>query len=282
MQEQKALTPEKSDIRAVENPITDLLNLSEKLYTFIPELRRMTKYFYIYLSITLFLLFILLVLLLVFGNPVLFLIVLFVFLVGIILIQNQRRLMKFIEYYSARHKAIKSVYEEHEVKIPEGADSIERLITYLLKKDAPLKAIVLQKNTHRNFVQKIKNENYNFDLVAYKKPGILYELFGYGEMGYTLIIKKFDNYPLLMETMNYEQAVMELCRNKGLLPSRIIILVEKPNNNLDDNVYEYIINNPVRIKKGLIFKTEFVCTMQIITEGNDNNYDFIPYVPFIL
>jgi hypothetical protein len=267
-----------SDARAVENPITDMFKLSEGMYDLVPELKRMILYSYFYLGSTLLIIFFFLLVFLV-NNLFLFMILLFMFIIGIVSFSLLRKLNGFIKYFSIRHKAIKAVYEEHEVSIPRGDDPVERAITYVSQKDSRLKDIIKDRGLKRNHTIKAGGSIFTFDGFACARPAIMHTLFASGDPGYSLFIKNMKEYPTLMQLMDFDSAVTKSCKALGIVPSRAIIVVTGAKKELDDAVYESVLASPIVVKSGLFMSERFTCSVQIITESPDGKYDFIPFMP---
>lgn len=269
-----------SDARAVENPITDMFKLSEGVYDLVPELKRMILYSYFYLGSTLLIIFgFLLVFLVPPTNIFGFLVLLFMFIIGIVSFTLLRKLNRFIKYFSIRHQAIKAVYEEHEVSIPSGADPVERVVTYVSQKDTRLKGIIKDKGLKRDHAIKAGGSSFTFDAFGCAHPAIMHTLFASGDPGYSIFIKSMKEYPTLMQLMDFDSAVTKSCKALGLVPSRAIILVTGAKSELDDAVYESILASPIVVNSGILMSEKFTCSVQIITESPDGKYDFIPFMP---
>jgi hypothetical protein len=268
-----------SDARAVENPITDMFKLSEDVYTLIPEMKKMILYSYFYFGSTLLILLGFILVFLVAANVFGVLILLLMFIIGILSLLLLRKLNRFIKYFSIRHSAIKAVYEEQETDIPSGADPAERIITYLSRRDPPLKKIIQQNHLKRNYTIKTGSGSYTFDLLAFKKPSLRSILFGGGDTGYSLFVKVMHAYPTLMQVLEFDAAVTKGCKSLGLVPTRAIILVSGAKNELDDATYETIFTSPIVVKHGLLMSERYLCSVQIVAEGPDGKYDFIPFIP---
>lgn len=268
-----------SDARAVENPITDMFELSEGVYDLVPELKRMILYSYFYLGSTLLIIFAFLLVFLAAENAFGFLILLFMFIIGVVSLLLLRKLNGFIKYFSIRHSAIKAVYEEHEVSIPKGADPIERIVTYLSQKDPKLKEIIRQKGLKRSHAIKAKGASYSYDAFACEEPSLMSTLFGSCDPGYSLFVKTMDAFPTAMQLMDFDSSVTKSCAALGLVPSRAIVLVSNAKNELDDAVYDSILSSPITVKQGLFMSERYSCSVQIVTESSDGKYDFIPFMP---
>lgn len=268
------------DARVVDNPITDMFQLSEDLYTLIPELRRMLLYSYFYLVATLFVIFVFIMLAFATNNIFVVILLIMMFLIGAISFNLMRKLSRFIDYFSVKHKAINAVYETHDVAIPAGEDPVARLVTHIASRDLRLKGILRQMGLKRNYPVKKGRSKYTFDAVALARPSLTYRLFSYGDPGYALFIKVMDAYPTMMRVVEFEGMVSECARSMGIAPTRAVILVVRPENELDDNVYDHILSTPLTFRAGLLLSRRCTCTVQIVTEGEDGRYDFIPFIPF--
>jgi len=268
-----------SDARAVENPITDMFKLSEGMYDLVPGLRRMILFSYFYLGSTLLIILGFILVFLAANNAFGVVILLLMFVIGVLSFSLLRKLNGFIKYFSIRHKAIKAVYEEHEVSIPKGADPIERLTIYLSQKDARLKKAMKQKGLKRDHTVKAGGSSYTFDAFASERPSLMHSLFASGDPGYSLFVRSMDSFPTLMQVMEFDSAVTKSCNALGLVPTRAIIVVSGAKNDLDDSVYENLLTSPIVVKSGLISSEKYACSVQVVTESSDGKYDFIPFIP---
>ena len=111
----------KSDARAVENPISAIFDLSEKVAKQAPVIKSMVRYASAFIIVWLIVSFFLILALLAQGIVFMFLIMLALFVVGFVALILLRRMNRFFRYYAARHRAIKAVRDmDPMVYVPRG------------------------------------------------------------------------------------------------------------------------------------------------------------------
>ena len=272
----------KQDVRAVENPISAVIDLGEEVYTRLPEFRRMTLYALVFIGFFLVLLFFLIiagiVILLTQDGPGLLIASLVFFVIGLLAFRKLRRSRDFFRYYEARHKAIRAVRDEEVVRVPLGPDPEGRLLAYLASRDPGLAAAVKQGRIQRNSSLPGKRGSYPFALSAIRASDLFHDLFKMGDAGCAVFVRTSTRYPVLKEIMDFETAVKDVCEKSSVAPTRAVWLVHSASEPLSEDVYDYVVKKVVEVDRGFITKDVHVCSLQVVTEISDGTYDFIPFV----
>jgi hypothetical protein len=272
----------KQDVRAVENPISAVIDLGEEVSARLPEFRRMTLYALVFIGFFLVLLFFLIlagiVILLTQDGPGLLIASLVFFIIGILAFQKLRRSRDFFRYYEARHRAIRAVREEEVVRVPPGPDPESRLIAYLATRDPGFARAVSEGRVQRNAAVQGKRGAPSFAISAVRASDIWHDLFKMGDAGCAVFARTSTRYPTLKEVMEFEAAVKDVCEKMSVAPTRAAWLVHSASEPLSEDVYDYVVKKVIEVDRGFITKDIHVCSLQVVTELSDGTYDFIPFV----
>jgi hypothetical protein len=87
-----------------------------------------------------------------------------------------------------------------------------------------------------------------------------------------VLIKHLKNVPKIGDIMKFRGQVKEKT-GRNQLDRAVIIYKEEPRNPLSDEVYNHILENPIKLKKE-------ICNIQLVMEADDGKYDFIPIISF--
>jgi len=267
-------------VKAMENPIAAIFDLSDSVNSQVPRIKKMIQYSGVFVVVWLAVNFVLLFLFLAQGNLVIFLL-LFVFLVlggfGLYMMFNVN---EFFDYFSRRHLAIKLIRDADElVYVPKGSDSVQSYIAYLRKVNPRLDQAILQ-DPHMLHAPVLlmgaSGITYNFDAHVFKAPATTFGMFGFGDMGYAFYLKAFEHTPNLSEVMALERAVQDITTRTVTCPSRIVILVDKKVGAMvDEEVYQHVTTKKPVIKVG---RKKCVVNLQVVSIDEDNTYDFVPVI----
>lgn len=196
-----------------------------------------------------------------------------IFIPTIFLITISERLFSFLE---TRHEIIDSIRFGETISIPEGKNQIIRLTNYLMASDP----YIIKSGGERTgwLLGKVSKKG---------RSGQRYEFDGYfaGENNlkalsqrlciplgkYAVFIKEFKSSITLPSIKKFREAVLDVCKSENAFPLRIIVLQNKISE-LDDEVYDYVLENPVWLKN---------CSspVQIVAEDGDV-YSFIPQISY--
>lgn len=267
------------DVRAVENPISAIFDLAEDVNAQAPKVRKSVRYATIFISIWLIVNFLLVLLFLVARSWLFLLLFLALFVVGILALKWLREISKFFSYYVIRHRIIRSLREEDPVVyVPQGGDSVQRLVYYLASKNPHVNEGLKRSGLFQTqaILRGKSGVMYSFDGYLRIRPSAFWNFFGWGYPGYSLFIKKYDHPPRLLDMQSLRNAILDIASTGNIPPSRIIAVWKAgEDDQLSDEVYEFVTNEVVTFsRRGNRFNT----TMEIITESPDGTYDFIPFV----
>jgi len=267
-------------VKAMENPIAAIFDLSDSVNSQVPRIKRMIQYSGVFVVVWLCINFVLLFMFLAQGNLVVFLL-LFVFLVlggfGLYLMFN---INEFFDYFSRRHLAIKLIRDADElVFVPKGRDSVQSYIAYLRKVNPRLDQAILQ-HPHMLHTPVLLTGSsgitYNFDAHIFKHPGEPFKAFGIGNMGYAFYLKAFEHTPNLNEVLALERAVQDITTRSLTCPSRIVVLVDKKAGAMvDEEVYQHVTTKKPLIHVG---RKKCIVNIQVVSIDEDNTYDFVPVI----
>jgi hypothetical protein len=118
--------------------------------------------------------------------------------------------------------------------------------------------------------------SYHFDGYIYKPSSSFWRLFGTGDAGYAFFIKAFDHSPTLGEVQAMEKAIQDISAKTGVMPSRIVALVEKKAGaKIEEDVYEHVTTKRPII---IVGRQKCVVNLQIVSVDEDDTYDFVPLI----
>jgi ABC-type multidrug transport system fused ATPase/permease subunit len=265
----------KSDARAVENPISAIFDLSEKVAKQAPLIKSMVRYASAFIIVWLFISFFLLLALLVSGNIIMFLIMLALFVVGFVALVLLRRMNRFFRYYVARHRAIKAVRDmDPMVYAPQGKTPTERFVAFLRGHNPAISGRNVEV-AMPGIVHGKQAMEYRFDAYIREPASGFWRIFGFGKHGFAIYIKEFDAAPTLKGMRSFKEAVEDVSARSKIPPNRIVALWErKEDQTLDDEVYRYVMKKPAGMKR--IFR-KYTCNLEIVSE-TEGRYDFIPHM----
>ena len=145
-------------------------------------------------------------------------------------------------FLSTRYAAIEYALNRPKAKIPSGATPLDRFKAYLAASEGYSDAAGWERSAY-------------FDGVLRAAGG-------------TVLVKVLDAAP-------DQEALAEFIRHMRAHGTdtrhAIVIYPEDPERPLSEAVYDFIISNPVRLGKEL-------CTVELVMEGRDGLYDFVPVV----
>jgi hypothetical protein len=268
----------RKDVRAIENPITAIFDLAEDVDRQAPKVKQSVRWATVFIAIWLIINFFVMLLFL-FTNLIFFGVFLALFVVGILALKWLRELSHFFSYYVVRHRAIQSVrYEDPIVYIPQGEDSVQRLLSHLASKNRHVYEALTRPGTLQTqaILKGRSGVLYSFDGYLLIRPSAFWRLFGFGYPGYSLYIKRYDHAPRLLDMQSLKNAVEDITIMGSVPPSRIIaVWMAKGEEQITDDVYEFVTTQVVTFSH---FGKSFSCTLEIITESEDGTYDFIPFL----
>ena len=266
----------KGDVRAVENPISAMFDLSEDVASQAPNIRSLVRYAAAFISVWLFVNCLLGLVFLGSGNLFLALVMLCFFIIGLTSLVLLYRVNRFFRYFVSRHSAITAVRNmDPMVYAPGGQNATERLVTFLRNNITALNG----KNVEvamPGIVQGEQGTQYRFDAYIKEPSGTLWNLFGIGKHGFSVYVKLFGTPPTAEELKALKKAVEDVSSRSMIPPIRVIALWERKEiQTLEDSAYQFIMSNGVSVRHRF---RDMACAMEIVSE-TDGTYDFIPFMP---
>jgi hypothetical protein len=204
----------------------------------------------------------------------LYIVVIIILLVPLALMLN--RSAEFFRYYDTRHHIIDNVRFGKIAEVPEGKNPLERLVAHLGQADPIIRAAL--KTDSASFKYDVKartgsGEDYTFDAYLEGVNRIKPEPETVGVPGgsFSVYIKVFKRPITLSALERLKSAVEDDVRKSRGFPLRIIALQWEVED-LDDRVYEFVLENPVMVQNTMWH-------LQIVAEDGEV-YSFIPQVAY--
>jgi hypothetical protein len=267
--------------RGMENPLTAIFDLADDVSTHSRYVKGMVWYAIIFMIFWMFFNFLLVLQTLSQGNLV-FTLLLGLFISGLVAFLLIWRTHLFFKYFTRRYVGIKTVRDsEGLIKIPEGPTSAERYLTFLKQRHPPLTKLLKRSPKVLNRSSSLADSTgsrHEFDLYLTLPPGLTWKMFGFGEPGYGLFIKKMKGKPKMAHVLDLKKAVQNITEPENVLPSRIVLLYKFPSHfkGLSDDLYSFLVRE--EFKMTLKGKTYYP-VIQVVGETEEGFYDFTPLVP---
>lgn len=208
------------------------------------------------------------------GTPLVFL-----FVLGFIILELMRDLRSFFDYFGLRHRVIQRVREADPiVYVPEGKDSVQRILTYLSAMSPDLRAAMALPGglaapalmTGRSGLA------YSFDAHVRSAPSSLARAIGIGPAGFTVYVKAFDHPPTVADLQALKRGVEDVSAASKIPPARVIALWSaRGEESVAADAYEFLTHEVIRTK---VRGSAYICSLELAREGDDGTYDFIPVV----
>jgi hypothetical protein len=265
------------DIRAVDNPISALFDLSEDVNNAAPRFRKLVRYASSFIIIWLVVDFIL-ILATIRSSVLVGGLLIAIFILGLGTLSLLLSLNDFFRYYVLRHKAIISVRNDDPVvKIPPGPTAPARLLRHLQARNPELNYLYSP-----GYVPQPASVNghsgtaYALDVYMTRHPGILWLLFGRGYPGYQLMVKTFDHAPRPEELVWLRTIAEDIARRARMPATRVIALwTRAPGQDISEESYNLLMSQVVRFSyRG----KRYASSLELIIEDPEGAYEFIPFI----
>jgi hypothetical protein len=269
--------------KPLKNPIFAVMDLEEESLHVLPQIVKMLRYCVFFIGIALVILVLTIVLKLGFDYNLLFSFDLIRAGVGILVVGKLSiMLMLLLEaennfrYIHTRHKIIDSVRFEKDIHIPMGEDPKDRLITHLKNSDPYIRSSHIgdkSKFSQRVRLKGASGQDYEFDSY-FTGTNILKDksvALGMPMGKFGVFIRIFKKDIKLSDIKALKSSALDVCKSKNMFPLRIIAL-QWSIKDLPDDVYEYVLENPILTKNTLTH-------MEIIAEDGEI-YSFIPMISY--
>lgn len=163
-------------------------------------------------------------------------------LILVLLINSQ------LNFIINRYRAIDYALNLQPIKIPKGDSILSRYIEFLSRQKG-----------YESVAQKRASPDDYFDAIYTLGREIV-------------LIKVLKSTPTLEDIKRFRKKAVKKIGLRNL-DRAIIVYPEKPNDPLSEEVYRDVIENPIIHKKS-------ICNIQLVEEGLDGTYDFIPTMRF--
>lgn len=265
------------DIRAVDNPISALFDLSEDVNSEAPRFRKLVRYASAFIIIWLIVDFIL-ILATIRGSLLVGGLLLAIFILGLATLSMLMNLNDFFRYYVMRHQAIMSVRsDEPVIKVPPGPTPAARLLTHLQNRNPELRYLYPPNYAPvQTMVAGKSGSRYPLDVHLIRHSSLMWLLSGRGYPGYQIMIRVFDHAPRPEELMWLRSAAEDIARLRQIPPSRVIALWPRMmDQEISEESYNLLMSQVVRFShRG----KRFASSLELIMENGDGTYEFIPYI----
>lgn len=260
----------------VEDPISSIFDLSDRVAQMAPTVRRLYRY-----TATILVLWIIIMAVVILStlgsNPLLAGLAIVGLVIGVLALSLLRQTDAFFRNFLQRHRAIRLVREADPVaKIPEGRTPIERLTRYLVEENPAVAALVRDRNDAVRYRISISAQNrmVPFDLVIERPGSWTARTFGSGDPGFAIVARLAPPNLALPDLQRFESDVVQAQGGFRGAPVRLILLRSQPAV-LPEDAYEYAVGHPVVLGGRL---ARHRASLEVVTESPDGTYDFVPRV----
>jgi hypothetical protein len=267
----------------LKNPIFAVMDLEEESMHVLPQIVKMLRFCVFFIAIAIVILILTIVLYLGFDYNLMYSFDLIRLGVGVLVVIKSFIVLKLLmdvetnfRYIHTRHNIIDSVRFEKSISVPKGEDPIHRLIVYLEKSDPYIRSSHLAEKS--DFSQNVKlkgssGKDHQFD-GYFEGMNILKDksvALGMPMGKFGVFIKVFKEEIALPKIKALKDSAMDVCRYQGMYPLRIIAL-QWSLSDIPDDVYDYVLENPILTKNMLTH-------IEIIGEDGEI-YSFIPMISY--
>ena len=201
------------------------------------------------------------------------------FFLGFLILELLRDLRSFFDYFALRHRVIQHLRNaDPVVYIPEGKDSVHRILNHLAATNPDVRAVIAIPGamTAPALLTGKSGLAYSFDAYVRSPPSAVRRITGFGHAGFAIFAKAFDHTPTLADVQALKAAVADASEATRIPPARVLAIWKgKGTETVTPDVYEFVTKDAIRVT---LRGSTFVCTLELVREGDDGTYDFIPIV----
>jgi hypothetical protein len=264
-----------SRFRAMEDPLTSLFDLADRLSHIAPWILTRIRITLIFILFSLFFTVLILILGITTANVILVLIFSGFLIAGIMSLHMVLKTRQLFRYFALRHAAISAVREEPVSKIPPGKTPAIRFLNYLRSKNPRFRSLMDRQPQIVRLPGELRGRSgreYRFDACVLVTPGWLSRIF---VRPYLLLIKVLPAYPTVEDLRSLQRTVSDISAALHTLPSRVVLIVSgTETGEVSDEVYRRVMDG-LEIAFGSKMRRVL---LQIVIESPDGTYDFIPIV----
>ena len=201
------------------------------------------------------------------------------FVLGFVILELMGDLRSFFDYFALRHRVILAVRQADPlVHVPQGKDAATRILSYLAASDPQVRSAMAAPGALASpaLLTGKSGLTYSFDAVLRSEPTRLTRLLGIGPPGFAVYAKAWDRAPTLDDLRSLKAAVEDVSAALQIPPARVFVLWSaRTNETVAADVYEFLTKDTVRAR---IRRSTYACSLQLVREGDDGTYDFIPVI----
>jgi len=201
------------------------------------------------------------------------------FILGFVILDLMRDLRSFFDYFALRHRVIQRVREaDPVVYVPEGTDAVQRILAHLAQSNPDLKAVLAVPGAVATpaLLTGASGLTYSFDAYMRAAPSALARTLGVGEPGFTVFVKALAATPTLADLQAIKRGVEDVSLATRIPPARVLAVWKPaPGATIAPEAYDFLVRETIRVK---IRGAMFACSLELVSEGADGTYDFIPVV----
>ncbi|MCI4352611.1 MAG: hypothetical protein L3K14_04405 [Thermoplasmata archaeon] len=260
----------------MEDPISAIFDLSDRVADMVPVVRRMYRY-----TATILVIWVVLmafVALLTFGaNPYVSVLAALGLVAGAIGLSLLRRTDRFFRTFAQRHRSIRLLRDaDPVVRIPEGRTPVERFARYLALSNPRVESLLSDAPSSARYRASLgaHGRTVPFDLVIEQRSSGSARWFGVGDPGFAILARLGSATPTVGDLMQLESDTQAAALGLAAAPARIILL-RTTGGPLAEEVYDYAVGHPVFVRWGT---RRVRLNLEIISENADGTYDFVPHV----
>jgi|GEM_PF-3109943 len=256
----------------VEDPISAIFDLSDRVAEMAPTIRRMYRYTatvtVVFLAIMVILLFVGLV-----ANLFFSVLALIAIVFGVIALSLLRETDRFYQAYLSRHRSIKLLQEADPTpKVPDGPTPVQRLARYL---SASNPRVAEQLRRHPESLRyRVRFGNgtggMTFDLALVARGTAAGRWIGWGDAGFAILARQFTGPLGVAELDRFAADVVSASRRIGPPIVRVIAL-RTSSEPTSEPVHDFAVGHPIELRGGRV-------PVEIVTEEPGGSYDLVPHV----
>ncbi len=213
------------------------------------------------------------------GDLILGTLLVFLFILGLVILDLLRDLRSFVDYFALRHRVILAARAaDPVVHVPQGKDAAARIVAHLTGTNPDLRAVAAIPGglTMPALLTGRSGLTYSFDAYARSEPSGLSRILHIGPAGFSVFVKAFEHAPSVADLQSLKTAVEDVCTATRIPPARIVAVWKA---NGDESVaadaYEFLTHQAAHV---VARGGAYACSLELAREGDDGTYDFIPVV----
>jgi hypothetical protein len=201
------------------------------------------------------------------------------FVLGFVILELMGELRSFFDYFALRHRVIRAVRQaDPVVHVPQGKDAAARILEHLSATDPQVRAVLATPGGLASpaLLTGKSGLTYSFDAILRSEPSRLTKTFGIGPPGFAVYAKAFNHAPTTEDLKSLQRAVEDVSAAIQIPPARVFVLWQaRGNESVSQEAYEFLTRETARIR---IRGSTYACSLQLVREGDDGTYDFIPVI----